>query len=138
METLLTIITSPVFLTVVITLCVCGIILAVSYLKNMGYFKNISEDDLKYISKVTGIAINFVYQLPIKNSEEIKKITNAIMTSLQLVIVIFDGDDTQIKEQAFKSVISMCNDMNIKINEDKENLIRTLIDVTYKNNFKSK
>jgi hypothetical protein len=107
-----------------------GLIYLTSYLRRK---KLITSDDLQFAMLSIGLTMEIVDQLNLKNESEIKKITSIVLNSLGFAIAIFKEED--ILKNAYLHARELSEDYGIEITPEREQIIKQLIDIAYKNKF---
>jgi hypothetical protein len=107
-----------------------GLIWLTSYLRGK---KLITSEDLQFTMLTIGLTIEIVDQLNLRQESEIKKITSIVLNSLGFAIAIFKDED--VLKNAYLHAIELCEEYNIEVTPEREQIIKQLIDIAYKNKF---
>ncbi|MBO5095249.1 MAG: hypothetical protein J6B98_00030 [Bacilli bacterium] len=97
----------------------------VSYLlKN----SSIRKEDLETVKQVFKLTTNVIDELNLKQEEQIMSISQIVVSSLDFAIVI-SNDDDQIKDEAYKQAILLCEQFKLELTEERKNIILQLINI---------
>lgn len=112
-----------------------GLVFGVSLLRTKNIVK---EDDIKLVSSLLNISINVVEEMGLVHEQEMTKIANIIILSLDNTVNIVKlKDKEKIIEQSKIFAYQLCENNKIELTIERKEIINQLIETVYNTKFES-
>lgn len=108
-----------------------GVAYLVSYLRRKNLLK---QEDLMFAVKALDLSSKVIDELNLQHQPEIKRISQVVIDSLEYAITFYQ-DDADIINNAYDYAIELCGVLDIELNEERKNIIRELISITFQNKY---
>jgi hypothetical protein len=120
-----------IFIVVGLVCIAIGIFIGVKYLQRKGI---ISKEDVLIIARYFDLGLNIIKELKLEKEDKILFIGNLVNDSIEYVIAVFDNEEdiNNLAEEAYMFVVDKCIAFNIELNENRINIIKTLINIGLK------
>lgn len=105
-----------------------GIVIGTKYLQRKGI---ITKEDVLTVARVFGLTLNIVKELKLEKEDKIRLIGDIVNDGIQYVLAVFDNNEDidKLAEEVYDYVVDKCITFNIKLNENRINIIKALIEV---------
>lgn len=118
---------------VIITVVVAfGIAYLISYLRRR---ELVDKEDLIFASNILGLSMRIIEELRLQHEKEIRRLSLIIQDSLEFAISLYDNEQ-DVLQNAYEYAIDLCLAFEIEITENREEIIRELIYITFNNFYK--
>ena len=116
-------------------LVIAGSIAGVYYYNKMSKEnKELFQKSLNLLSIVTGLGLDILQEVDLKHEKEIETISKILEESLEYTKTITDNLNKEDKKKmAFNYSITLCKNFNLELTENREDLIKRLIDLAFEN-----
>lgn len=108
-----------------------GIFIGTKILQRKGI---ISKEDVLLIAKFFDLGLDIIKELKLEKEGKILLIGDIVNDGIQYVIAVFDNKDfDELVSETYNFVVEKCEQFNIELNENRINIIDTLIHVGLQN-----
>lgn len=117
---------------------VYGIAIAIFVLGFSGFVlclkrKNIvTQEEIDLMIQTFGLTSLVIDELNLRNETKILEILKVVENSIQFASTLYKGDEN-IVDKAYEHAIGLCEDCGLKMNPNRELVIRTLIECGFQN-----
>ena len=87
---------------------------------------SVRKEDLETVQQIFKLTTSVIDELNLKQEKQIMSISQIVVSSLDFAIVI-SNDDDQIKDEAYKQAILLCEQFKLELTEERKNIILQLI-----------
>jgi hypothetical protein len=97
----------------------------------------LTNEDMRFAIRTLKLSLAFIDEMNLKNEAQIKQISQIVIDSLEFAIVTYE-DPNQTMRNATSFAFDLCLNSNIKLTEERKELIGALIEVTFDAKYRNK